>query len=87
MKTVNQLNSMLLLAALSYVFSTSAQAGLITNGGFESGFSGWTRANQLGSEGTFFVQTGTSSPVNGFSVQAPPEGSNAAMTNSTSRLC
>ena len=87
MKTVNQLNSMLLLAALSYVFSTPAQAGLISNGGFESGFSGWTRADQFGSDGTFFVQTGPSSPVNGFSVPAPPEGSKAAMTDSTSRLC
>lgn len=81
MKTINQLNSMLLLAALTGVFSTPAQAGLISNGGFESGFAGWTIADQLGSDGTFFVQTGTSSPVNGFPVPAPPEGSNAAMTD------
>ncbi|HVK05167.1 MAG TPA: hypothetical protein VM490_16945 [Armatimonadaceae bacterium] len=54
---------------------------LVTNGGFESGFSGWTVANQLGSEGTFFIQSGTASPVNGFPVPAPPQGTNAAMTD------
>jgi hypothetical protein len=82
MKTVNQFNSMLLLAVLTGVFSISAQAGLISNGNFESGFAGWTIADQPGSDGTFFVQTGTSSPANGFSVPAPPQGSNAAMTDS-----
>ena len=47
---------------------------LISNGGFESGFSGWTRADQTGSTGTFTAQTGTTSPVNGFTVPAPPQG-------------
>jgi hypothetical protein len=54
---------------------------LIVNGGFESGFTGWTRADQLGSEGTFFLQTGTASPVNGDPVPAPPDGTFAAMTD------
>ena len=81
MKTVHQLNSMLLLAALTGVFSTQVQAGLISNGGFESGLAGWTIADQIGSDGTFFLQTGTTSPVTGFSVPAPPEGANAAMTD------
>ena len=39
-----------------------AQAASITNGGFESGLAGWTRADQLGSEGTFALQTGAVSP-------------------------
>jgi len=30
-----------------------------TNAGFESGFTCWTRVNQLGSEGAFFLQTAT----------------------------
>lgn len=60
----------------------AARADLITNGGFESGFSGWTRVDQLGSSGTFATQSGTSSPVNGMPVQAPPEGARAAMTDS-----
>jgi hypothetical protein len=54
---------------------------LITNGGFEAGFTGWTRADQVGSDGTFFLQTGTTSPVNGFPVPAPPQGTQAAMTD------
>src|SRR5882672_5416967 len=54
---------------------------IIVNGGFESGFSSWTRADQLGSDGTFFLQSGTFSPVNGDPVPAPPEGTDAAMTD------
>lgn len=83
MKTANQLKLVLLPAALACALSTPAQAELITNGGFESGFAGWTRFDQVGSDGTFFVQTGTTSPVNGFTVPAPPGGANAAMTDSS----
>lgn len=54
---------------------------LILNGGFESGFASWVRANQLGSEGTFSLQTGTLSPVSGATVPAPPQGLSAAMTD------
>ncbi|MEI6069816.1 MAG: hypothetical protein WCP96_20970 [Methylococcaceae bacterium] len=81
MKTINQFKPALLVASLACVFSTPSQAGLLINGGFESGFSGWTRADQIGSEGTFFEQTGTSTPVNGFPVPVPHEGSHAAMTD------
>jgi hypothetical protein len=70
-----------LSAALVFVaFQIQAQQ-LITNGGFESGFSGWTRADQVGSESTWLLQTGTASPVNGFTVPAPPEAVTAAMTD------
>jgi len=58
-----------------------ATAAVITNGGFESGFASWTRADQIGSEGTFALQTGVMSPVNGFAVPVPPEGNDAAMTD------
>lgn len=54
---------------------------LITNGGFESGFAGWTRADQVGSESSWLLQTGATSPVNGFGVPAPPGGTTAAMTD------
>jgi len=54
---------------------------LILNGGFESGFTSWTRANQLGSEGNFLLQTGTLSPTNGDPVPLPPGGTFAAMTD------
>lgn len=69
-------------AALACALLGHAQAqDLITNGGFESGFAGWTRADQVGSEGTWLQQTGTTSPVNNFTVPAPPGGSAAAMTD------
>jgi hypothetical protein len=56
-------------------------APVIINGGFESGFASWTRADQVGGDGTFMIQSGTSSPVNGDPVPAPPAGLNAAMTD------
>jgi hypothetical protein len=56
-------------------------ANLITNGGFEAGLTGWTVADQVGSDGTFTQQSGTASPVNGDVVPPPPEGTFAAMTD------
>ncbi len=56
-------------------------APVINNGGFESGFASWIVADQLGSDGTFFLQSGVVSPVNGDPVPAPPQGSFAAMTD------
>lgn len=71
----------IMTAALMGLYSMTASAALITNGGFESGLAGWTVADQLGSDGTFFLQSGTLSPANGFTVPAPPEGSQAAMSD------
>lgn len=69
------------IVAAVLMLGTHATAAVITNGGFESGFANWTRADQIGSDGTFALQSGTASPVNGFVVPAPPEGTNAAMTD------
>lgn len=66
--------------AIGTVAAGQAQQ-LIVNGGFESGFSGWTALNLTGGDGSFSVQSGTASPVNGFSVPSPPEGAQAAMTD------
>lgn len=74
-------NMALLLTVLTFTIAIPVHAGIIVNGGFESGLAGWTRADQAGSDGTFFLQTGTTSPVNNFPVPAPPEGNNAAMTD------
>src|SRR5437588_719552 len=71
----------LLSSLLAGALSTQAAAGILVNSGFESGFLGWTRADQLGSNGTFLVQTGTNSPTNGDAVPAPPGGTTAAMTD------
>jgi hypothetical protein len=54
---------------------------LVTNGGFEAGFASWTKSDEAGGDGTFALQTGKTSPVNGFSVPAPPGGTTAAMTD------
>lgn len=68
--------------ALSCAAIGNAQAAnIVNNGGFESGFSSWTRNDQLGSEGTFLLQSGTLSPVNGDPVPAPPGGTTAAMSD------
>ncbi len=66
---------------LTGMLALPAQAQLITNGGFEVGLAGWTRLDQTGSDGTFFAQSGGTSPLNGFPVVSPPEGVRAAMTD------
>lgn len=67
--------------ALVLALSTPTNATLIVNGGFESGFVGWTRVDQVGSDGSFLLESGTASPVNGDPVPAPPEGTLAAMSD------
>ena len=70
---------------------TANPVNLITNGGFEvnggagtSTFAGWTVTNwDSNAGGSWYAQTGTTSPVNGFPVPAPPQGSYAAMTDDT----
>ena len=70
------------LLAMTVAFaSPAAAAPLLVNGSFEAGFAGWTRTNQVGSEGTFTLQTGTVSPVNGIPVPSPTNGLSAAMTD------
>jgi hypothetical protein len=72
------------LPVIGFVAATVAPvhaAELIQNGGFETGFAGWTRADQLGSDGSFGIQVGPLSPDNGFAVPPPPGGTFAAMTD------
>jgi len=73
----------LLLAALA---SSASASELITNGGFEDGggsFAGWTVLDQAGGTGSWFIQSGSGSPLNGFSVPPPPGPTHAAMTDQT----
>ena len=70
-------------AVLAGVLATHVQAQeLLTNGDFEPGLGGWTIIDQVGSNGTWFSQSGTVSPVNAFVVPAPPGPTHAAMTDS-----
>jgi hypothetical protein len=82
MKAVLKTRTICLCGVLACALSTQSYAALITNGGFESGLSSWTTLNQLGSDGTFSLQSGTVSPISGTTVPAPPEGITAAMTDS-----
>src|SRR5687768_14235830 len=70
-----------LLIAAAAIAQPVAAAPLLVNGGFELGFSGWTRVDAVGSEGSFLLQTGTTSPVTGLPVPPPPGGNTAAMTD------
>ena len=71
----------LTLTGLTLLPASAFAAPLILNGGFESGLTSWLKTDQLGSDGTFLLQTGTTSPLNGFPVPAPPGGVRAAMTD------
>src|SRR5436189_277997 len=51
--------------------ASTARADLISNGSFEGGFAGWTVADEPGGSGSWFIQTGTGSPMNGFPVPPP----------------
>ena len=81
MKTPTTFGIAAAAVALCLAGASQAIAGpVILNGGFESGFVNWTRADQLG-DGAFFLQSGTLSPSNGDLVPAPPGGVFAAMTD------
>jgi hypothetical protein len=59
-----------------------SSAATIVNGGFESGnFTGWTVVNQSGGFGDWFVYTGTTAPLSGSQIAAPPEGTHAAVSD------
>jgi hypothetical protein len=55
----------------------------LPNGGFESGdFSHWIVANRPGDEpGDWFVYSGTTTPLSGSEIAAPPQGNFAATTD------
>jgi len=80
MKTRFSIPAVALAAAIIFLAAPPSR-GTIVNGGFEAGFTGWTRVDDAGSDGTFFLQTGAISPVAGDPVPPPPGGLTAAMTD------
>jgi len=83
MKFLSRIAPSVIAAAMTLCLAAPAHASeLIVNGGLEAGFSSWTLADSLGSDGAFFLQTGAASPVNGDVVPVPPSGTRAAMTDS-----
>ena len=75
------------MAIWAGIAGRSASAQIIVNGGFEdnggagfSNFTGWNTADQIGSAGSFYTQTGTGTPLFGVLIPAPPGGNFAAMS-------
>ena len=65
----------------SVLTAIPAMAASITNGGFESGFSGWTTVVQPGSSGNISITSGGTSPISGFRIPSPSEGIKYAVTD------
>ena len=70
-----------IIAATGLMVAPGAGASTIVNGSFEERLASWVRLDQVGSNGTFFLQSGFASPVNADPVRAPPSGTSAAMSD------
>lgn len=69
--------SCLTLITLSLCFPSSARADqLIINGGFETGFAGWTKVDRADSfpGSSFYVVSGTVLPQSGMTTVGPASG-------------
>jgi hypothetical protein len=77
----------LILLLAAFGTGSARAAALILNGGFESGFTNWTLTDEpggaTGATGGWIIQTGTTSPITGLTVPAPPQGTDAAMTDAS----
>jgi hypothetical protein len=79
------LGTLVAFAIYSAAQPTQAVTELITNGNFESGLLGWTRTDQIGSDGTYFLvpNSGGITPSSGSAFQLNPAGGSLfAMTDS-----
>lgn len=89
----NQLNFQVGIDAVGVLLPVGADRGgplVVANGSFEtnggagtSTLNDWTVVDQPGGSGSWFAQTGTTSPLTDVTVPAPPNGSFAAMTDQT----
>lgn len=81
LRLVNALTFCLLLFRVTTAQPVCAEE-LITNGGFETGsLTGWFTANQTGGSGSFFVATGTLTPVSGNLTVGPANGNYYAVSD------
>ncbi len=69
-------------AAALCIWPATAGAAKVVNGTFETGnLTGWTLYNQAGGGGTWSAYTGTTSPISGHPIPAPPQGNYAAISD------
>lgn len=81
MKTTMMRTTLISAATVLMTGASAHGVSLLANGSFEAGLTSWSTADQLGSDGSFLVQSGTTSPLNAFDVAAPAHGLSAAMTD------
>ncbi len=73
----------LVLAAFALASVSTLRADeLLTNGGFENGFTGWGVNVESGSAGNWYVSSSTKRPATGISNVGPAGGSSFALTDS-----
>ena len=74
----------ILAGILFPVFASAFNANavqLISDGGFETGLTGWTVASSAGSGGSWFAATGSSTPLTGNPTVGPYSGTGYAATD------
>lgn len=70
------------LTALALALPVSSKSQeLITNGGFEAGFTGWTIFDQPGSAGTWYTTSLLTTPLSSYATVGPASGSFYAVTD------
>jgi hypothetical protein len=70
----------ILFPVLALAFNANA-AQLISNGGFETGLTGWTVTTSAGSGGSWFADTGIATPLTGNPTVGPFSGRGYAVTD------
>lgn len=73
---------LLVALALTWLIAPSGHAvELITNGGFETGFTGWSLFDQAGGDGGFFLGSTTFTPLSGSPTVGPAGGNFYAVSD------
>lgn len=91
MKNYTGIKSRLVATAAAFMLMAMVVAGsasaasieLVSNGGFESGFAGWTITDQAGGSGSWFADTTTTTSFSGLASAGPLTGSVYAVSDQT----